>query len=94
MPIKVINKSSLVAHVCINQWGNNSDTTYCPIQPAHDDVWNRTDDRGFIMGVKHGSKSQLYYVLAGDILTINRDSSITNIHDIKLEPITYPTGTD
>ncbi|TAF11062.1 MAG: hypothetical protein EAZ77_02050 [Nostocales cyanobacterium] len=66
MAIKVTNSSSFTdIEVCINKWGDTGDTSYSIITKGTTETWDRTDERGFVMGIKQQSNEKQYYVMKG-----------------------------
>lgn len=85
MTITVKNDATQDVEVAINEWGTGGDTSFFKLQPRQPDTWNRTDERGFVMVVKHMGGQRPYYVQHQSNIIIY-DDRVTD-HESTITPI-------
>ncbi|EPC01653.1 hypothetical protein L861_15320 [Litchfieldella anticariensis FP35 = DSM 16096] len=62
MTIQVTNNAQQEVEVAINEWGTGGDTSFFTLHQGKSEKWDRVDERGFVMAVKHRGAQRPYYV--------------------------------
>lgn len=77
--VKVYNESDTSPiKVAINRWGVKGNTEYCPINKNGSEIWERTDEKGFVMGIKGGAQEGNYYIKREDVIKVYEDKVTRN----------------
>jgi hypothetical protein len=73
--INVINNSTIEIHVAINSWGDGSSDSFT-IPSGHQETWNRSDRRAFIMEVTESQRHNGTYVVWQDSIVEFSDNGL------------------
>ncbi|MBD2782664.1 hypothetical protein [Xenorhabdus szentirmaii] len=71
--MQITNRSNRAISISVNKWGKRGDTDWSRLAPGQSDYWDRTDERGFVMGVSKNGETNSYFIFANSSVFIYED---------------------
>ncbi|WP_051875938.1 hypothetical protein [Xenorhabdus bovienii] len=71
--MRITNLSNNAVSVCVNKWSKHGDTDWYRFTPGSGDTWDRSDERGFIMGIIKNGERNSYFIFANSNVFIYED---------------------
>ncbi|SFN67180.1 hypothetical protein [Xenorhabdus japonica] len=71
--MQITNRSNRNISMSVNKWGKRGDTDWNSLSPGETEYWDRSDERGFIMGIIKNGERNSYFIFANSSVFIYED---------------------